>query len=226
MKLIDVSTKSHPGMFAQVDDADFAYLNQWKWAAEKRNRTFYATRGVRIGARRSVVRMHRAIMGGSANVDHRDGNGLNNQRSNLRFASVSQNGANTTKSRGRSRFKGVCWAANSRAWVATIRFEGKSTNLGYYDREEAAALAYNIAALERHGEFAKINDGLTITKEEMLADRRKPNRGEDSASAKLSRESALAIRRATGRQHVIASAFGVSQSLVSLIKLGKAWADL
>lgn len=90
-------------------------------------------------------------------VDHRDHEGLNNTRTNLRLATRSQNSCNNKKTRGRSsKYKGV--SRDKRGyWRAKIHFKGKHIFLGYFDNEIDAARAYDKAAKELHGEFAVLN---------------------------------------------------------------------
>ena len=171
MKLLDVGTKSHPGLFAKVDDVDFDHLNQWKWSAERRHKGFYA---IRRNSKRGMVRMHREILGCAEDIDHEDGDGLNNQRYNLRPCSDAQNQWNSGKRHRHgktSQYKGVNWSERFKCWVAYISANGERKNLGCFDTEEAAALAYNLGALDRHGNFAKINEGLSITQAQMDAAR-------------------------------------------------------
>ncbi|KAB0579165.1 endonuclease [Ideonella dechloratans] len=158
MKLIDVSTPSYPDTHAMVDDADFEALNQWKWSAEKRSGTFYAIRCVRgPGGKKTTVRMHRQIVGEGVEVDHADGNGLNNQRENLRSCSVAENQQNRKRARGTSQYKGVMWDRFHNRWKAKIIVNGERINLGSFMSEEDAALQYDAAAKEHFGEFASLN---------------------------------------------------------------------
>ncbi len=99
--------------------------------------------------------MHRLIMGCREKVDHRDNDGLNNQRYNLRKSTDQQNCANRQKTRGSSQFKGVVRDRN--AWQAYIKVNGVKKNLGRFKDEFDAAQAYNFAALEAFGEFARMN---------------------------------------------------------------------
>lgn len=113
----------------------------------------------KIGGGR-VLLMHRVILGvtGKAIVDHSDGDGLNNRRSNLRACSHAQNMRNRSKISGRSRFKGV--HLDKQAWRAQINFDGRRIRIGRFPTETAAARAYDEAALFYHGEFAKTNEQL------------------------------------------------------------------
>jgi hypothetical protein len=108
--------------------------------------------------------MHRIIAraGPDDFVDHRDENGLNNRRDNLRICTHAQNLRNRQKPRGRktsSRFKGVTFAPHnkSKPWMAQLKVDYKRLYLGYYATEEEAAEAYNKAALLHHGDFANLN---------------------------------------------------------------------
>ena len=101
--------------------------------------------------------LHRYIMGVTDPkifVDHKDGNGLNNQRSNLRICNRNQNGFNRGSDKNTSsKHKGICWYKITSKWVA--RINGK--HLGYFKSEESAAREYDKAAIEIHGDFAKLN---------------------------------------------------------------------
>ena len=157
------------GFVTWVDDADYECLNQYKWHAQiirkyGRPDLVYAARAVRDDSKRSGKRrvyMHRAISGCTPLVDHKNGNGLDNQRSNLRPATVGQNKVNqvfiskgtTSKYKGVRRVKGHV----SKPWIATIMTSGISTYLGYFANEEDAARAYDEAAMRIHGEFARFN---------------------------------------------------------------------
>ncbi len=91
-------------------------------------------------------------------IDHIDGNGLNNQKLNLRIATASQNQINRGKQKNNtSGFKGVFGRKDKNKWRAQIKFHGKTKHLGYADDKIEAARIYNKAAVERFGEFARLN---------------------------------------------------------------------
>lgn len=105
--------------------------------------------------------MHRLILGitdPKIQVDHKDGNGLNNQRSNLRIATHAENMFNRSSSKNStSSYLGVSWNTANRRWLAAIKRNGITTHLGSFKDEKLAALAYNKASLEMTGEFARLN---------------------------------------------------------------------
>ncbi len=149
------------GLVALVDDEDFEYLNQWKWYTGKSKNTSYALRTDRAFGTKKTLRMHRVIMNTTENmdVDHRDRNGLNNQKSNLRNCTKQQNGMNKKEySNTSSKFKGVSWYPRHKKWVAYISFKRKRIFLGYFNSEEEAAKVRDVASKEFFGEFSpKLN---------------------------------------------------------------------
>lgn len=152
------------GQVAIVDAADFELLSQWKWFAYKSNKTFYAARQERLpnGKQRMVI-MHRFIVDAPPDmqVDHKDGDGLNNTRDNLRPATRQQNMSNRPLfANNTSGFKGVRRYKGSNKCHAQIRVNGKSKHLGIFDLVEEAVCAYDAAARELHGEFARPNSSL------------------------------------------------------------------
>jgi hypothetical protein len=142
------------GKVAIVDDDMFEILSKNKWCYRPGRHTGYAQR--RNG--KTTLQMHRFIMGISDPriwVDHKDGNGLNNQRSNLRIATASQNNSHLTKKRkdNSSGFVGVSWNNQKKKWVAQLQISGKGKHLGYFDDPIEAAKAYDKKAVELFGEF-------------------------------------------------------------------------
>lgn len=154
MKTISLSQ----GKVALVDDEDFALLSQYKWSAAKGHNNYYAVRGV--GRGKKLVKMHRFVLKPKYGmmVDHIDRNGLNNQRSNLRLSTNSQNQANRSNVRGcANKFKGVYKEKGMKNWRARIESHGKKHNIGYFQNEVDAAKAYNYAAKLLFGNFAYLN---------------------------------------------------------------------
>jgi hypothetical protein len=149
------------GGVALVDDEDFGEISCFKWYAHKEYGIIYAWRHQYNGYREyREVKMHRQIMKAKTGeiIDHADSNGLNNQKSNLRFCSFSQNNMNSRISRNNvSGFKGVSYHRQNKRWRATINKDRKQVSLGCYGTPEAAALAYNRKATELFGEFARPN---------------------------------------------------------------------
>ncbi len=144
------------GYVALIDDHDFDRVAQFEWRAHVRPTTVYATCSERKPGKRATILMHDFILG-IKGVDHKDANGLNNQRDNLRSANKSQNGANRRKQAGTSRYKGVSWDKQSGKWRAQILKAGIKKSIGYFQDEEDAATAYNFSAEEAFGEFARLN---------------------------------------------------------------------
>jgi hypothetical protein len=147
---------------AIVDDEDFDWLMRWKWFAVRgRGGTFYAMRTVNVTRRDKYrVPMHRQLLGAPEAflVDHRNGDGLDNQKQNLRLCRDEQNCWNRVgHPNASSRFKGVGLHKATGKWAAYIRVGGKQLHIGLFDDEEAAASAYDRIAREHHGEFARLN---------------------------------------------------------------------
>lgn len=141
-----------------VDDEDFEYLNQFRWSLP----SGYAGRTITVDGKRSAILMHREIMGctkgDGQEVDHIDGNRLNNQRSNLRLVTRTQNHGNCRhRDNCSSKFKGVTLVKRTGKWQAQITCNYKDYYLGSFMTETDAALAYNKKALELFGEHAKLN---------------------------------------------------------------------
>lgn len=148
------------GFHAIVDDDDFEELSCFKWHATRSKQNYYARRGIWNGHKMFMVSMHRIIMKANPGqvIDHRDGDTFNNQKSNLRFCTYSQNNANKIPKRnGSSKYKGVYWHKRSKVWGANIGVDHKQKNLGYYSSEKDAAEAYNKEALNIYGDFARLN---------------------------------------------------------------------
>ena len=166
---IPLSGKKGAGLYALVDDADYESLVRQRWRLHRRRHGSEVWDYTSTGSRRSGTNylMHRMLMGAEAGqtVDHINGDGLDNRRSNLRFATQLEQMRNRRPNRQHkgckpaSRFKGVEAEPDSvgHPWRARIRVNGKRINLGWHPTEVSAARAYNAAALEHFGEFARLN---------------------------------------------------------------------
>lgn len=142
--------------FAIVDAQDYEWLCKYKWYALKDKATYYAARS----ANRKTLRMHREIMRAPKHllVDHRDHNGLDNRRSNLRLCTPAENIRNQGSARGStSKYKGVTWCKARNIFQARITFNGRRIHLGSFKNEIDAAKAYDKKAKELFGEFAYLN---------------------------------------------------------------------
>ena len=146
------------GRISLIDDIDYEYISKYKWCVNNNGR--YAVRNQQEGGKYKTVLMHRQIINPSIDkdIDHINGNGLDNRRSNLRICSDSQNQMNVgLKKSNRSGYKGVDWDIMRKKWRAMIRINGVKKNLGCFDKKEEAARAYDEAAKKHHGEFSRTN---------------------------------------------------------------------
>lgn len=165
MKLIPLSaarnSKNKGKYFAKVDDEDYDFLMQWHWTCCISKRTQYAYRFGGVGNPR--IMMHRVILKISnpkIDGDHINHDGLDNQKFNLRSVSRAQNTRNKTSMKGSiSKYVGVSMKGGNRRkkWFAQIAGNGGHKHLGYFEREDDAAKAYDIEAKNRYGEFANLN---------------------------------------------------------------------
>jgi hypothetical protein len=145
------------GRVALVDDVNYSWLNQWKWYAWQPNKKYnlwYALRNHQLkNGKRIIIRMHRLLLNSPKNkfIDHRDHNGLNNQRSNLRLCSNGENLQNQKK----RKLKGVYKSSGCKnRWFSRVRVNKMPIHLGSCGSKRDAAKIYDKAALRYFGEFA------------------------------------------------------------------------
>lgn len=156
MREIQLSSRKYPGLVAQVDDADYERVAQHTWWPKKDYATgnFYAYTQID----RHTIYLHRLILRVENDVDHKDGNGLNCQKYNLRPATQGQNQGNEKLSRNNSSgYKGVHWMDRLNPWRAQIKVNRRNQHLGFFATPEEAARAYDQAAREHFGEYARLN---------------------------------------------------------------------
>lgn len=148
------------GGCAIVDAADAQIVSGVNWSRIDSQRKDGAivsyARGTLDGRK---VSMHRLVLGtpSGMDTDHKNGDGLDNRRANLRSCTRQQNLANQRRTRGASRFKGVSFHRGASKWHAEIFKDGTRIHLGLHLTEEAAARAYDAKASELFGEFARLN---------------------------------------------------------------------
>ena len=154
MALIKLSNEKS----AIVDAANFSRLNKHLWAEVDG----YAIRWEKLPSGRYVkIYMHRDVMNfpRGLDVDHINGNKLDNRKNNLRAVTKQQNQFNRGAIKGSfSRYKGVSWFAKDQLWRASIRIGKKFRHIGLFHTEVEAAGAYNAMAIIHHGEYARLND--------------------------------------------------------------------
>jgi hypothetical protein len=152
------------GKYAIVDVEDYDRIAKYKWYAVKNYRCFYAQSniGFKNGKRGShTIQMQRLILNAPKNkiIDHINHNGMDNRKANLRFVTTAQNIWNTRKRSGiyTSKYKGVSFHKRDRIWQAYIFCDGRSSFIGNFKDEQAAARAYDEKAKELFGKYAVLN---------------------------------------------------------------------
>jgi hypothetical protein len=141
------------GKSTLVDDEDYEMLVSYCYG------WYCSKNGYAVMARGKY--MHRLIMSDpqDGEIDHIDGDKLNNQKSNLRIVNRSQNNYNAKpRKNASSKFKGVVWIKTRSRWQANIQIDGRVKYLGMFTDEIEAAKAYNEAAIQHHSEYAKLNE--------------------------------------------------------------------
>lgn len=146
------------GKSVVMDADDYFYLKKWQWHTLVANGKFYAKRDFLEGFKIKSALLHRIIMNpqGKMTVDHIDGNGLNNQKSNLRLCTHRENLCNRKKNfNSKFKFKGIY--KYKKKWCAYICPNGIKKHLGVFRTQNEAATEYDKAAKKLFGEFANLN---------------------------------------------------------------------
>lgn len=157
------------GYSVLVDDEDYNFINQWIWHLYQGRSTNYATRSAKVNGRQETIFLHRVIMKTpkGLEVDHKDWNGLNCQKYNMRNCLHSDN----VKSRrlpkiNTSGYKGVYYCKWNNKWCPAISINKSTKRLGYFDTAKEAAIVYDKAIVKHHGEFASTNKLLGLLNED------------------------------------------------------------
>jgi hypothetical protein len=155
-----ITSPKYGSFVLQFDEMDSDKVGNHKWTPFKCGKVFYAVRRAPLNGKKRLILLHKEIMPCPTNkeIDHEDGNGMNNTRNNLRIVNRSQNSMNKGKHRDNtSGFKGVYFHKLMRRWHVEIMVGGKKIHGGYHDTPALGAIEYNHLALKHHGEFAKLN---------------------------------------------------------------------
>ena len=148
------------GKYALIDDSDYKLVSKYKWHTHKTKRKHRVVYYARSN-NKPMIYMHRLILNLLSNKlegDHRDGNGLNNQRYNIRLATKSQNLASPLLVRPHtSKYRGVSWNRKNKKWTAQIGGKYSYKYLGYFHDEKKAAKAYDKEAIILYKDFSKLN---------------------------------------------------------------------
>jgi len=151
-------------VYALVDAGDEALVVGHRWRVKDVRGCLYAETSIPTISGQQSLLMHRLLMPELPYIDHRNGNGLDNRRSNIRPATHAQNMKNKKLPRtNTSGFKGVSMDKETGRWLARIYCDGRPFRLGGYATPEEAGMAYDEAALIYHGEFARTNAMLAAT---------------------------------------------------------------
>lgn len=146
--------------YATIDAEDAVLVRSYTWWLLTKAGLKYAYTQKRINGKQVTILLHRLVMSAdpSVRIDHRDRDGLNCQKSNLRVATQSQNMANASKHwDGSSDYIGVCWDKSKNRWLAHLGVRGRFLNLGRFRTAIEAAKVRDAAALVYFGEFANLN---------------------------------------------------------------------
>ena len=158
MKQIELSQ----GKVALVDDADYESLNQFNWQAIKAysRDVYYAIKTEKENGKWRTISMHRVIMNApnGMDIDHKDTDGLNNQRYNLRLCTRSQNSLNRKKRVvASSKYKNVHFSQTHQRWIVRVSKNGTYKSIGVFKTELEAGIIANITMRRYHGKFARPN---------------------------------------------------------------------
>ena len=166
--ILTINSKTHGIHDVLIDDDDYEKIKDYKWNVLKKSNGIYIICTARTADRkRHTLRMQRVIMNCNSgmDVDHVNGNTLDNRKSNLRICTHTENMRNMSKRKNvTSVYKGVYFNKSRNKWTASIRINGTLKHLGHYKTEDQAAISYNISAVKYFGEFARPNINIMMRK--------------------------------------------------------------
>ena len=148
------------GKYALIDDKDFDNLSTMSWQVHKLGNNYYAYHCSNIKGKTKNIKMHRYLLNypTGMDIDHINGNGLDNRRENLRICTRSENLRNSKlRNNNTSGYKGVSWSKMRKKWIVQIRFDNKSKCLGFYSDKIRAAHIYDLVSLDYYGDYARTN---------------------------------------------------------------------
>lgn len=156
MKQIPLSGIRGMGKFAIVDDEDFEIVSKYRWHLGTDN---YVINRNHFNKKKKTIRMHRLVINAKdgQQLDHINGDRLDNRKCNLRFSTQHENSLNSRHPLGKSGLIGVWWCKKDNIWTANIQLDGKCIYIGAYKVKEEAAYVRDQFAIQLHGEFARTN---------------------------------------------------------------------
>lgn len=147
------------GRFALVDDADYPQLSKFNWCLSSSTQPAYALRGIGAGGRKKkMIYMHRVVAEAPTGmeVDHINGDTLDNRRSNVRVCSHAENCRNRKMSKANtSGLPGVSFHRATGKWQAQIKVNYRSISLGIFKTPNDAHTAFKRAAQKHFGKYAR-----------------------------------------------------------------------
>lgn len=225
------------GKFAVVSSEDYERVARYRWCAKHGVNTWYAERRLRVSenaGKKGNISLHRFILdaGAGDEIDHKNLDGLDCRRDNLRLATHGDNQANRPKlsMNGSSQFKGVAYRKNYGKWHVRVALGNSELHVGFFCEEMDAARAYDAVARSVFGDFALINFPNDLVDWNVFVRESKNGRtGENHPEAKLTLLQVLDIRRRYIRKVVtsvmLAKEYGVTKTTILAIIHGRKWRE-
>lgn len=151
-----------------IDKSDLQLVDQYYWMVHDKTHGHHKAPQKEVvthahnNGKHTIIKLHRLLLTTKHQVDHKNGNALDNRRANLRECTNQENSRNSVPKGGTSKFKGVSRCRQTHKWRATITMNYSMIHIGRFDDEVDAAMAYDKKAIELFGEFAKTNRELGL----------------------------------------------------------------